>query len=515
MTITYKLEGGLVSQVSVAGLAVQVANTAMGDEGGTIINPLSPLDQGVAATESLFVSLFGPPPLSAGAGVTELVPGQWFLTPPNVNVWVNAATRNHKFTAFFKNTFKVAYPPIPVPGDPSTDVPGLGSEAGAQPFPPARVTGLTTVIPSYLYQQYTDDDDLQEFCQAQNEMQQNFVDTFNALNLPIYTGENSLVAGKLLDWVGRGLYGMTRPSLGSGVMNLMGPLNTYGPNWLVPMWDFPQMTFSQGNWKVAANRPDLTPAVANPFNNYYWNAVTANPLIGETAPLSLPGIGGKTINSGDKILWNAQQKIYIQTVSGGVEAEFGLNEIGLYGEINVYLTNDDLYRRILTWHFFKQDGRYCSVEFMKRRVWRFLWGGQGTHWDYVDPKTSLDPRRDSLPTDSFIADRRQISFTFGVNRNVTIRFVLGDRRITGGAILNQFGCNGFEPAFGVLPPWDIGTDTTRMPTGIRPPGGIYINDVETTYETYPPLPFMYEFKQAMDLGIIEMPYQFNWTCTIG
>src|SRR4029077_5947262 len=27
----------------------------------------------------------------------------------------------------------------------------------------------------------------------------------------------------------------------------------------------------------------------------------------------------------------------------------------------VVLTSDDLYRRILTWHFYKGDGNYCSV----------------------------------------------------------------------------------------------------------------------------------------------------------
>jgi hypothetical protein len=519
MTQTYKLEGGLASIVKQAGVSVKVADTTMGDQGGVIINPLSPIDQGVPATESLFVSLFGPPSLTGSAETTELFPGQWFIVPSNANVWVNAATANHKFTAFFKNTFKVSYPPTPVPGDPSTDVPGMAAEAGTQPFPPGRVTGLTTVIPSYLYQQYTDDDDLQGFVEAQNEMQQNYVDTFNALNLPIYTG--LIVSGLLLDWVARGLYGISRPSLGSGRMNLMGPLNTYGMNWLVPMWDFPQLTFPQGNWRVGTNTPDISPSVANPFDGYYWNATTFDPLVGETAPAYLPGIGGKTINSGDKILWNAKLGIYIQTVSGAVEAEFGLNEIGLYGPTNVYLTNDDLYRRIITWHFFKQDGNYSSVSFLKRRVWRFLYGIDGKHFDYLDPvkgaphPTGVWPGSIADPDDAFIADTRQISFTFGTLRSVHIRFVLGKRNMTGGAMLNWMGCNGFEPAFGVTPPWDIGTDTTPMPTGVVPPGGIYINDIETTYEQYPPLPFMFEFKQALDLGVLEMPYQFNWTCSIG
>ena len=85
----------------------------------------------------------------------------------------------------------------------------------------------------------------------------------------------------------------------------------------------------------------------------------------------------------------------------------------------------------------------------------------------------------------------------------------------GGAMCNAFGCNGFEPAWAKTPPWDIGIDTTTMPTGMRAPGGIYINELETSFERFPSLPFMYIFKQALDLGVLEVPYQFNFTCQIG
>jgi hypothetical protein len=511
---------GFTTIVSAAGESVQVADGYLTELGGVIINPQRAVDQGIMYAESLFVSLIGPARTIVDAYTSELVPGQWFLVPPGANAWVNAKTLGHKFTAFFTTSYKVP-PAKPVPGDPASDVPSLGAEPGTQNFPPRNVTGLTEVLPSYLYQQYTDDDDLQGFVEAQNEMQQNYVDTFNALNLPIYTGP--IVSGKLLDWVGRGLYGMARPILGSDVMNLMGPLNTYGPNWLVPMWDFPNFKLPQGDWQVAANIPDLNPYAANPFEGYWWNAVTANPSVAETAPSSLPGIGGNLINDGDKILWDAQREVYIQTTSAAVEANFGLNMIGLYGNINLYLTDDDVYRRILSWHFFKQDGNYCSTEFIKRRVWRFLYGVDGKHWDFIDPTLGAAHPSDRWPgsfadpDDAFIADRKQISITFGVNRNVTIRFVLGDRNVNlpvGGAMCNGFGCNGFEPAWGTSQAWDIGVDKAS-PMGPPGPKGIYLNDLETTYVSYPPLPFMTIFKQALDLGVLELPYQFNWTCHIG
>ncbi len=420
---------GLTSVIRSAGVSVQVADISMflsgtdiqmNELGGVIINPPSAEDQGLKSAESLFVNLLGGASTSTiPAGSTEIVPGQWYLVPPNMNVWVNAASVGHRFTSFFSSTYKVPFPPIPVPGQPGTGVSALGAEAGSPPFPPSSVTGLTSVIPSYLYQEYTDDDDLQGFVEAQNIMQQDYVDTFNALNLPIYTGP--IVAGALLDWVGRGLYGMARPAIGSEIKSLFGPLNTWGMNWLVPMWD---------------------------------------------------------------------------TFTPSMEVVFGLNVLEKYDFEDLNATNDDIYRRILTWHFYKGDGNYFSTSFLKRRIWRFLYGVDGKAPESVD----------WWPNDNWIADTQQISVSLGTGRNVTIRFILGKRAVTGGAILNEFGCNGFEPAWGVSPPWDIGAETKM---------GITLNDLETTYEHYPPLPYMITFKEALDLGILEVPYQYNFTCVIG
>jgi hypothetical protein len=443
------LHPGLTSVVSRGGTAVLVigadtlvsetTDVLVNEKGGVIINPLSAKDQGLLAAESLWVSLLGPATTTPTVGTTELVPGQWFLVPPGSSVWVNAHSSNHKFTAFFSCTSKPPSPPHMVPGQPGSDESALGAEAGSPPFPPRRVTGLTSVIPSYLYQEYTDDEDLQGFVEAQNIMQQNYVDTFNALNLPIYPGP--IVSGPLLDWVGRGLYGIARPVIGPEVQSVFGPLNTWGANWLVPMWD---------------------------------------------------------------------------TFSATMEVSFGLNVYEHYDFQNLVLTNDDVYRRVISWHFFKADGNYFSASFLKRRVWRFIWGKDGKHWDWVDPTlggehpTNIWPGSVSDPDDEFIADARQISVTMGANRSVVIRFVLGDRPIAGGALLNFLGCNGFNPGFGVTPPWTIGSDPVNGPNL-----GIYLNELETTYIPYPRLPMMQTFKQALDLGVLEVPYQFNFTCKIG
>lgn len=97
-------------------------------------------------------------------------------------------------------------------------------------FPPSGPTTLTQTLPSYLYEQYADDDNLQAFVAAQNAYTQQYVDWFNSLNLPIYTG--GIVAGALLDWVAQGIYGIARPTLSTGTSNIYGAYNTRAYNTL-------------------------------------------------------------------------------------------------------------------------------------------------------------------------------------------------------------------------------------------------------------------------------------------
>lgn len=159
----------------------------------------------------------------------------------------------------------------------------FGNEPSA-PFPPAGPTTLTAPIPSYLYQEYSDDDDLQAFVAAYNAYMQGFVDWFIGINLPVYT----LLSGALLDWVAQGLYGMARPTLTVGTNNTKAP---YG-------------TSSYGQLPYGAH----------------------------------------------KIAGTAQ---YIPVT-------------------------DDIFKRIITWNFYKGDGQTFSVPWLKRRIHRFLNGVNGT-----------------------------------------------------------------------------------------------------------------------------------------
>ncbi len=84
---------------------------------------------------------------------------------------------------------------------------------------------LATVTPSYLYVEYNDDENLQAFVTAYNGLAQQYVNWFNQVGLPIWTG--SLIAGPLLDWVGNGLYGISRPVFTTSTSTSFGPIATF------------------------------------------------------------------------------------------------------------------------------------------------------------------------------------------------------------------------------------------------------------------------------------------------
>src|ERR1700739_1536949 len=94
----------------------------------------------------------------------------------------------------------------------------------ATTFPPTQPTSMTAIIPSYLYEEYNDDSDLQAFVSSYNTLAQTFLNTLVELNLPIYTSD--VISGPLLDWVAEGLYGISRPSLFSGQSITVGLLRS-------------------------------------------------------------------------------------------------------------------------------------------------------------------------------------------------------------------------------------------------------------------------------------------------
>lgn len=345
---------GLVSTIHNAGHSVQVSvSNAIG---GYIQNPHNAFDQGLSVSDVLYVDPTGPAANRITATTVALQPGGMFTIPPNstYGVWVNSNSAKHQFVVVQILDLEPPEPPY-VKGN----------------FPPAGPTGVLHPIWSYLYQEYSDDENLQAFVRAYNSMQQDIVDTFNGLNLPIYT--NDPISGALLDWVGRGVYGLPRPSLMYAAPTITGPYNT-----------------------------------------------------GE---------------------YNTQEYNFYQQYFPDAPA----------------LVNDDIYRRVLTWHYHKGDGKYFDVQWLKKRIMRFLIGVNGT-----------SPNIDQT---------YQISITFGAHCDVTIRIILVDRTITDGALYND---NKFQ--YNVM----------------------QYNEVDTTAVNLPALPNMQEFSEAIRSGVLELPFQFIW-----
>ena len=100
--------------------------------------------------------------------------------------------------------------------------------------------------------------------------------------------------------------------------------------------------------------------------------------------------------------------------------KLGFNVRKLVGPRNITVTSDDVFKRIMTWNFYKGDGDVFNVRWLKRRIKRFLTGPNGTA-----------PNVDQT---------YQISVTYrpGV---IAVRLSYGTRTITGGALYNRFGYN--------------------------------------------------------------------------
>lgn len=134
------------------------------------------------------------------------------------------------------------------------------------------------------------------------------------------------------------------------------------------------------------------------------------------------------------------------------------------GPANYFATSDDVFKRIITWNFYKGDGTQFNVRWLKRRVQRFLSGDNGT-----DPPVN---------------QTYQISVSFsGVDW--TIRIVNGIRTVTGGAMFNRFRFN-------------------SMP----------YNQIESTFVQLAPVALGATLQAAINAGVLQLPFQFNFTVQI-
>lgn len=98
----------------------------------------------------------------------------------------------------------------------------MSNNIGIPPLP------LQTIIPSYPYQEYSDDPNVVAFFNAYNTLAQQYLDWYNETPLAVYTNPN--ISGPLLDWIGQGIYGIKRPVFSSLMRKFRGGLNSFPLN---------------------------------------------------------------------------------------------------------------------------------------------------------------------------------------------------------------------------------------------------------------------------------------------
>lgn len=105
---------------------------------------------------------------------------------------------------------------------------------------------ITKILPSYVYQQYHDDENIVAVSNAINEYGQEYFDYSRDLKLFLYTD----LSGDLLDWVGSGLYGIERPVLSIASYAYSGEYNTTVYNGLIPFNGMSVTTESEATYTV-------------------------------------------------------------------------------------------------------------------------------------------------------------------------------------------------------------------------------------------------------------------------
>jgi len=131
---------------------------------------------------------------------------------------------------------------------------------------------------------------------------------------------------------------------------------------------------------------------------------------------------------------------------------------------NQVVVSDDLFKRIMTWNFYKADGFNFTIPWLKRRIMRFLTGVDG-----------VDVANDQ---------RWSVSVLFS-GSGASISIIKGYRKLTNSALYNSFGFN---------------TRSYQQDTSVL---------IQSTEYEYAAL-----FKQAFDSGLLHMPFYQPVSVTI-
>jgi hypothetical protein len=123
------------------------------------------------------------------------------------------------------------------------------------------------------------------------------------------------------------------------------------------------------------------------------------------------------------------------------------------------LVSDDVMQRCMTWQLYKGDGKTFNIEWLKRRVMRFLTGANGT--------------------DPGINQTYQISVTFGPPNIVYINILQGVISFNGGIMFNRFSFNQKQ-----------------------------FNEIDATVNTYLNTGLALVLQEALNSHVVEFPFQY-------
>lgn len=191
----------------------------------------------------------------------------------------------------------------------------------------------------------------------------------------------------------------------------------------------------------------------------------------------------------------------------------------------LFVTTDDIYKRVLTWHFYKGDGKQITIPWMKRRIFRFLYGQNGATPPAYPPTviSGITKANPGVVT---------TTIPHGLHSGETgiyIAGVAGMTQANGGpytaTVISpttfSFGVN--TTAFGT---WTSGgTVTPGADTRIQQIGLAFTNRTAATITLnktamlalapgLAPTNICEVFQAAVRAGTLEMPFQITWTTTI-
>ena len=110
------------------------------------------------------------------------------------------------------------------------------------------------------------------------------------------------------------------------------------------------------------------------FNSLYlpvWTSATISGYLLDWVGTGLYGIPRPVLSSGSNVSLGPYNTVPFNQKEA-------YNQQSTQSSGTYYSTTDDIYKRILTWQLYSGDGKQFNLQWLKRRVARFLYGSAGT-----------------------------------------------------------------------------------------------------------------------------------------